>query len=267
MSTLELEHIKHTSSSNNNLSVHSDGSLTLGSLNGNIHVGTMGVGHTAIPTSYGDSNTMFSIHKNTTSGSVNALIGTDTVKGGMYVNNAGSDNEIKFGTTSNYPTKLMANGVTGVEVNGCGMVLKPAVPMFVSRDDRSGVNMTNEAHLNISRHFRAFTGHNRGSCFASRGSTNEGRFTAPVNGFYMFGWNLFTTGTSADASSRVGINLNGGTSEWSGGDRVGHANQGSILLYMNANDYVTLGTQGGSYTAYWYATSSQHSRFWGFLVG
>ena len=32
MSTLELEHIKHSSSSSNNLSVHSDGSLTLGNL-------------------------------------------------------------------------------------------------------------------------------------------------------------------------------------------------------------------------------------------
>jgi len=32
MSTLELEHLKHTSSSSNNLSVHSDGSLTLGAV-------------------------------------------------------------------------------------------------------------------------------------------------------------------------------------------------------------------------------------------
>jgi len=32
MSTLELEHLKHTSSSSNNLSTHSDGSLTVGSL-------------------------------------------------------------------------------------------------------------------------------------------------------------------------------------------------------------------------------------------
>ena len=32
MSTLELEHLKHTSSSSNNLSTHSDGSLTVGNL-------------------------------------------------------------------------------------------------------------------------------------------------------------------------------------------------------------------------------------------
>ena len=41
MSTLELEHLKHTSSSSNNLSVHSDGSLTLGMLQGNVGIGTV----------------------------------------------------------------------------------------------------------------------------------------------------------------------------------------------------------------------------------
>jgi len=45
MSTLELEHLKHSGSSSNNLSVHSDGTLTLGNLtglnvNGNIGIGT-----------------------------------------------------------------------------------------------------------------------------------------------------------------------------------------------------------------------------------
>ena len=42
MSTLELEHLKHSSSSSNNLSVHSDGSLTLGNLQSlNVDSGTL----------------------------------------------------------------------------------------------------------------------------------------------------------------------------------------------------------------------------------
>ena len=50
MSTLELEHLKHTSSSSNNLSVHSDGSLTVGNLQslnvvGNVGIGTTGPTH------------------------------------------------------------------------------------------------------------------------------------------------------------------------------------------------------------------------------
>lgn len=48
MSTLELEHLKHSSSSSNNLSVHSDGSLTLGSLQGLTVTGDLTVDTTTL---------------------------------------------------------------------------------------------------------------------------------------------------------------------------------------------------------------------------
>ena len=155
--------------------------------------------------------------------------------------------------------------IEGSSPHTAPVVTLPQQPMFVAKDTRSGVNSTSEAHANISRHFNAPSSANRGNCFASVGETNAGRFTAPVDGLYHFGWNLFTVSRSADLSTRVGINLNG-TTEWSGGDRIGHANQGSCLVEMSANDYVTLGSQGGAYTIYWYS-SNQHSRFWGYLVG
>ena len=47
MSTLELEHLKHTSSSSNNLTTHSDGSLTLGSLKVDATNNRVGIGTTA----------------------------------------------------------------------------------------------------------------------------------------------------------------------------------------------------------------------------
>ena len=155
--------------------------------------------------------------------------------------------------------------IEGSSPHTAPVVTMPQQPMFVARDLRSSVNMTSEAHLNISRHFTADSGANRGNCFASEGETNAGRFTAPVDGLYHFGWNLFTVNKSANDSTRVGINKNG-TTEWSGGDKIGHANQGSCLVELATNDYITLGTQGGSYTAYWYSASF-HSRFWGYLVG
>lgn len=234
MSTLELEHIKHTSSSSNNLSTHSDGSLTLGSLNGNIHVGTMGVGHTASPTSYGDANTMFSIHKNTTNGSVNALIGTDTVKGGMYVNNTGSDNEIKFGTTSNYPTKVMANGVTGVEVDGSGRIAMPAQPSFFFRNTNTNTN--NSQVILFDQQY-----HNNGSHY----STSTGRFTVPIAGYYFFYatvcWNR-TTGTG-DHYCDIRHNANVAVRMYT--DKSGSANvhpqiSGCYSNYMAANDYIDI---------------------------
>ena len=258
MSTLELEHIKHSSSSGNNLSVHSDGSLTLGSLNGNIHVGTMGVGHTASPTSYGDGNTMFSIHKNTTNGSVNALIGTDTVKGGMYVNNTGSDNEIKFGTVSNYPTKVMSNGVTGVEVNGSGHVTKPNTPFF-------------EVHT-VPNSYAAgqvtdFTG--IASNVGNHWDNTTNRFTAPVSGIYQFNFSVFTHRTTStgdyywDLRKNTVVILRAYDAKDAAQNRHGQI-MASHAMHLNVNDYVDLyfavGISGME-------ASGNHNRFSGYLVG
>ena len=229
MSTLELEHIKHASSSSNNFSVHSDGSLTLGSLNGNIHAGTMGVGHTASPTSYGDGNTMFSIHKNTTNGSVNALIGTDTVKGGMYVNNTGSDNEIKFGTVSNYPTKVMSNGVTGVEVNGNGYVLKPQTPACFAFKSGSGNNAAAHDGANALN----TTGLNNGNHF----NTSTGRFTCPVAGMYMVCWTMMNSQSNTGTAVCV-LRVNGSGYKYFHVENSHPQGQSDQLIYnANANDY------------------------------
>ena len=258
MSTLELEHLKHTSSSGNNLSVHSDGSLTLGSLNGNIHVGTMGVGHTASPASYGDSNTMFSIHKNTTNGSVNALIGTDTVKGGMYVNNTGSDNEIKFGTVSNYPTKVMSNGVTGVEVNGNGYVLKPNTPFFEVTTVPNGLTPGQVTD---------FTG--IVSNVGSHWDNTNNRFTAPVSGIYQFNFSVFTARTTAlgdyywDLRKNLSVVLRAYDAKDSSHSRHGQI-MASHAMYMNVNDYVDLYFSVGVTSM---EASGNHNRFSGYLVG
>ena len=187
--------------------------------------------------------------------------------------NGGNDNHgFHFYTSNTNGDLVIKREASGIQSESfridrsAGYILTAEQPMFIANDIRNGVNMTSEAHLNISRHFTAQTGANRGNCFASVGETNPGRFTAPVDGLYLFGWNLFTVGQDAgSASSRVGINKNG-TTEWSGGDRIGHANQGSCLVNLAANDYVTLGSQGGAYTIYWYS-ADQHSRFWGYLVG
>lgn len=48
MSTLELEHLKHTSSSSNNLSTHSDGSLTVGNLQSLNVIGDLTVDSTTL---------------------------------------------------------------------------------------------------------------------------------------------------------------------------------------------------------------------------
>lgn len=91
MSTLELEHLKHTGSSSNNLSVHSDGSLTVGNLqslnvNGNVGIGTSSPGQKLHVESAG---TNYITTRDSTSGGVAGLIcqnGSDTR--GIRINNA-----------------------------------------------------------------------------------------------------------------------------------------------------------------------------------
>ena len=68
MSTLELEHIKHTSSSSNNLSTHSDGSLTVGNVNA-LSV----TGHAAVGANIVDSSRALSI-AGATDGSSGSII-------------------------------------------------------------------------------------------------------------------------------------------------------------------------------------------------
>jgi hypothetical protein len=191
----------------------------------------------------------------------------------LHIRNASGDAAVRVqGNTrtfniqqNNYGLRFVdvnAGSAERLRINAAGIVTMPYQPAFVAVDGR-GQGQQAIASINISQYFTTAQT-NIGNGF----STSTGRFTAPVAGYYVFGWNLFTTGISADTTSRVGIIKNGNSSagEWSGGDRVGHANQGSIGIYLNANDYITLGTQGGSYTAYWYA-DTQHSRFWGYLLG
>lgn len=148
---------------------------------------------------------------------------------------------------------------TGVTLGG-GIVTTPGKPGFIVYDTRLNTP-TSAANLNISQYFTTVEA-NIGGHY----NTANGRFTAPVNGYYLFGWNFFTTGIAAGTSTRCGLNKNGSTTLISMGDVHPAAGNCTVGVYLVSGDYITLGTQGGTYTAYWYS-SSIHSRYWGFLVG
>jgi len=176
----------------------------------------------------------------------------------------------RYGSTHGTPNRLAfevyANTGTGlgnaIEIEGAyGQVCMPTKFGFRASDNRGGAQSA--ANLNISQYF-TYAHFNTGGRYSTSGGT-AGRFTAPIAGLYLFGWNLFTQAATSTAS-RCGINVNG-ADPVSVGETVALASGShSILLYLNVNDYVTLGTQGGSYTAYWYGAAN-HSNFWGYFVG
>ena len=181
--------------------------------------------------------------------------------GGYSFGKIGTENESTGGTMRFHTADTSGVSQERMRIDSIGSVTMPYQPAFIVTDNRGQGSQTANS-VNISQFFTTII-NNTGNGFSNTGST-KGRFTAPVSGYYHFGWNLFTTGVSSTTTTRVGIN-SGSTAIWSGGDRIGHANQGSVIHYMNANDYITLGSQGGVYTNYWYS-ANQHSRFWGYLI-
>jgi hypothetical protein len=97
---------------------------------------------------------------------------------------------------------------------------------------------------------------NRGSCY----NTSNGRFTAPVAGFYVFGGMLQNNSSSAYLEVEFRVNNAKQNDTQVAQIQSGQKAVMSAAYYLNANDYVTFyvfnGTVVGDYTS-----------AWGYLVG
>jgi hypothetical protein len=227
-----------------------------------------------------DSSGNVLINTTNSGGYSNRLVVQDATGGATepsvmtYVNSTGTEKH-GIGTSSSqfnlvcegynnsmvFHTGAAGAATESMRIDSTGRVTAPNQPSFVAVDNR-GAGQTSAANTNISQYFTTAVT-NIGNCY----NTGTGHFTAPVSGMYCFGWNFFTAGIGADTVSRNGLHINGdGNGFISMGDRAASASQGSCIVYLNQNDYICLGTQGGNYTAYWYS-SNQHSRFWGYLIG
>ena len=185
MSTLELEHLKHSGSSGNNLSVHSDGSLTVQRLN-KVLVQPQSGNYAHVSTNLDDK--MLAITNNGNEASTgNAIImwgkdNTQGYKGGIHyitdTSSSGSDGTHRF-------YQWNGSGWTNsqyIDEQGRWHDNKQ-VSAYVYSTNGSGSNFqTNGGHYvgNTSH----FTGNNVYHDSTNSFNTSTGLFTCPVAGTY-----------------------------------------------------------------------------------
>ncbi len=131
-----------------------------------------------------------------------------------------------------------------------GRVLRPNQPAFYARGAETSGTLSNGTDVPFS---------NAEVNIGSNYNTSTYRFTAPVAGVYQINTSLFNVG----GSGRVSIKVNG-ASKYNSQNNWDTQWAWAGSIYLNANDYVTVGdwqSLGGA--AIYYG----HSSFSGFLVG
>ena len=266
MSTLELEHIKHTSSSSNNLSTHSDGSLTVGNLQSLNVLGNVGIG-----TSSPSASHRLTLDKTSNYGGISLNQNGNQV--GQIIQEGGTGNIYVDADSNNVGGGLIfrtAGGTTRMTIDTLGRVTMSNQPKFFSylsgRFPSSGDIPSNSIIPFDS------TNQNVGSGF----DTSNYRYTAPVSGAYVFGMNVRLVNNNGIRVARAMIRKNG-SQMWDlafvGGSKSPNASDhpslsGVTIINANANDYFDLQISSElSYAGHLYADPGLRSNFWGYLLG
>tara|TARA_Y200000002_G_scaffold328378_1_gene291959 strand:+ start:4809 stop:5630 length:822 start_codon:yes stop_codon:yes gene_type:complete len=273
MSTLELEHIKHSSSSSNNLSVNSDGTIA------GVTIANTG---STNPISIA---THVSNHEIAFTGSTHANIAANTGANPFYIQNLGAGDMF-----------FQTNSTNRMHIDSVGRVRKLTQPSFSARGQdanwravpgnvgwstiagtsysnttgnyQMGTNFTTSGHYgaeNIGNHFTNASGH----------------FTAPVTGHYFFQIRMYlnrTTTYSPGIYLNPRINslvIDGGSGGIQGSyllERTTMSNSNNAYIpfgredvyYMGANDTFTysLNAEDVGFQIY-----GQYTEFKGYMIG
>ena len=157
-----------------------------------------------------------------------------------------SGGQLALGITNNYGLGITAEAM---RIDASGRVTMPLQPAFWAYSTVTAATWT---ATNII--FDAAPV-NRGSCY----NTTNGRFTAPVAGFYVFG--AMIQNQSSTAYMEIEFRVNGAKAY---DTQVGQQNGYKVPLVaayqLSAGDYVNIGVVNG--TAY-----GDYTSFYGYLVG
>ena len=265
MSTLELEHLKHTSSSSNNLSVHSDGSLTLGSLqslsvSGNTSLaGRVQVGDSSITQAYTAANLGYVLDVQASAGGQSYISiaepGTSSLgDNGMIIGEDTTNSWIV--QRGNKGMNFSTNDLSRLIIDSAGNVTKPYQACWFYA---GGTALTTNSYVTTKPQTAYIS--------STHYSTSTGLFTAPITGKYLVG----VEGLVYPHSSNVMTNRwlkNGaqyGHVIQSGGENNSHTHLSwTQLVDLAQNDTIgfAINRSGSSENAY---GSQWHQ--WGYLLG
>ena len=216
MSTLELEHIKHSSSSSNNLSVHSDGSIaaiTITNNGSNVPL--------TIPTN-------ISTHEIAFTGSTHANIAANNGANPFYIQSIGAG-DMYFQT----------NSTNRMHIESDGVIHMPNQPSAFFQGNDSSWATINAGNVLT----RAFTTSGNGAHAHSSITYNQsnGRFTLAKAGKYFVSYTFYTD-ASANNDMRIILRQNGGSIAFNHYDFVSThttvSNSSTACLNIAANDYI-----------------------------
>jgi len=188
------------------------------------------------PAASGNMNTGFQIQAGTGSQALN--IGNDgdgTWYNSAYANNSGVPRNHRF---------LVGENIEGLKIDTSGYVFQPKMPHNICQGS-SVSNPTISSNSSISSYFN-LTLTNGTSMY----NTGNGRFVAPIDGVYLFGFSLMLA-PPQNESNRVAVRLNG--SDWkplSGAqDVIQPAAQvsGTGNSQLNLSDTVLIPASAGDY--------------------
>lgn len=216
----------------------------------------VGTGGTVIATSasglvgIGTTNPVTTLHVNgglfrVDSGGYGGIILGNNSSNSFHITKETSDNS--FGIWSG----TIGSGTNRLRIDSSGRILNStAQPYFYAVGPGSTTTLGNLADLNFSTAVV-----NNGNHY----STSTFRFTAPVAGRYLFTWSVFIITVAGRCSIKVnGTGYNGLQMD------VGAGMSQSVILQLNASDYVTVGdwqsiSGGGFFMG--------HAHFSGLLLG
>ena len=182
----------------------------------------------------------------------------------MYFEDDGSGSRISTEGTGQFSVRAASSGGNHLTIDSSGRVTKPYQPFFhaygLNNLSGSGTDVIYpSASYNIGGHY----------------STATGRFTAPVNGYYMFGWTAI--GDSTNNTFRWRFRINGSNlgdvhlRQDTNATGSEFATNGMYVFpwYLSSGDYVNIWYQSDTPAAP-YANNSandNYPRFWGYLLG